>query len=56
MGTFKKGRLMNEFNNGLLTGMSVLIVDDTPANINILGHIMARGDLNVSVALMERKL
>jgi PAS domain S-box-containing protein len=41
---------MNEFDNGLLVGMSVLIVDDTPANMNILGHIMARGDLNVSVA------
>ncbi|MBC8283559.1 MAG: response regulator [Nitrospinae bacterium] len=41
---------MNEFDNGQLSGMSVLIVDDTPENINILGHIMARGDLNVSVA------
>jgi PAS domain S-box-containing protein len=41
---------MNEFDNGMLAGMSVLIVDDTPENINILGHIMARGDLNISVA------
>jgi PAS domain S-box-containing protein len=41
---------MIEFDDGLLAGMSVLIVDDTPANINILGHIMAKGNLNVSVA------
>lgn len=41
---------MNEFESGRLSGMSVLIVDDTPENINILGHIMARGDLNISVA------
>lgn len=41
---------MNEFDNGQLSGMNVLIVDDTVANIDILGHIMARGGLNISVA------
>jgi PAS domain S-box-containing protein len=41
---------MNELESGQLSGMSVLIVDDTPANIDILGHIMARGKLNISVA------
>jgi PAS domain S-box-containing protein len=41
---------MNEFEGGQLSGMNVLIVDDTPANIDILGHIMGRGGLNISVA------
>jgi PAS domain S-box-containing protein len=41
---------MKEFESGQLSGMSVLIVDDTPANIDILGHIMGRGGLNISVA------
>jgi PAS domain S-box-containing protein len=41
---------MSEFESGKLSGMNVLIVDDTTANINILGHIMARGGLNISVA------
>lgn len=41
---------MNEFECGQLSGMSILIVDDTPANIDILGHIMGRGGLNISVA------
>lgn len=41
---------MNEFECGQLSGMRVLIVDDTPTNIDILGHIMGRGGLNISVA------
>jgi PAS domain S-box-containing protein len=41
---------MNEFESGQLSGMSVLIVDDTPANIDILGHIMGRGKLSISIA------
>ena len=41
---------MNEFYDGQLSGMNVLIVDDTPQNIDVLGHIMTRGNLNISVS------
>lgn len=41
---------MKEFESGQLSGMKILIVDDTLANIDILGHIMSRGKLDVSVA------
>ena len=35
--------------------MKVLMVDDTPANLNILGHILKQGGLDVSVALDMKK-
>ncbi len=41
---------MNGFYDGELAGMNVLIVDDTPQNIDVLGHIMTRGNLNLSVS------
>jgi len=41
---------LNEFYDGQLSGMNVLIVDDTPQNIDVLGHIMTRGNLNISVS------
>lgn len=33
------------------TGMKVLIVDDTPANIDILGHFLKQSGLDISIAL-----
>jgi len=39
-----------DFNAEDLSGMKVLIVDDTPQNIDILGHILKQGGLNISVA------
>jgi len=41
---------LNGFYDGELAGMNVLIVDDTPQNIDVLGHIMTRGNLNLSVS------
>lgn len=41
---------MLDFNAEDLSGMKVLIVDDTPQNIDILGHILKQGGLNISVA------
>ena len=32
-------------------GMKVLIVDDTPANIDILGHFLKQSELDISIAL-----
>lgn len=46
---------MNTFYDGQLSGMNVLIVDDTPQNIDVLGHIMARGKLNVSISTSGEK-
>ena len=36
-------------------GMKVLMVDDTPAKLNILGHILKLSGLDVSVALEMKK-
>lgn len=41
---------MVNFDKGKLSGMKVLMVDDTPANLDILGHIMKMGGLDLSVA------
>ena len=41
---------MIEFDKEKLSGMKILIVDDTPANLDILGHILQRSNLNVSFA------
>lgn len=37
-------------NENDLSGMKVLIVDDTPANIDLLGHILKNQGLSISVA------
>ena len=39
------------FDKEKLSGMKVLMVDDTPSNLDILGHILKQVGLNVSVAL-----
>tara|TARA_B100000745_G_scaffold144496_1_gene94588 strand:- start:883 stop:1029 length:147 start_codon:yes stop_codon:yes gene_type:complete len=39
-----------EFEKELISGMKILIVDDTPANLEILGHILQRSGLEVSIA------
>ena len=41
---------MVEFEKELISGMKILIVDDTPANLEILGHILQRSGLEVSIA------
>lgn len=41
---------MLDFDNHGLAGLNILIVDDTPENIDILGHILKQGGLNISVA------
>lgn len=41
---------MFDFNVDQLTDMKVLIVDDTPQNIDIIGHILKQGGLNISIA------
>ena len=42
---------MINFYNGQLSGMKVLIVDDINENIYVLRKILAKGGLNISVAL-----
>jgi len=39
-----------DFESQNFSGMSVLIVDDTPENISIVGHFMKQAGLNISVA------
>ena len=39
------------FDKEKLSGMKVLMIDDTPSNLDILGHILKQVGLNVSVAL-----
>ena len=39
------------FDKEKLSGMKVPMVDDTPSNLDILGHILKQVGLNVSVAL-----
>lgn len=41
---------MNDSEMRKFVGMKVLIVDDTPANINILGHFIKKSGLDISVA------
>jgi diguanylate cyclase (GGDEF)-like protein len=41
---------MINFDEKGLSGMKVLMVDDTPTNLDILGHIMKMGGLSLSVA------
>ena len=41
---------MLEYKNNELAGMKVLIVDDIPSNIDIIGHILKQGGLHISVA------
>jgi PAS domain S-box-containing protein len=41
---------MIDFEKDDLSNMKVLIVDDTPTNIDILGHILKQGGLDISVA------
>ena len=38
------------FDKEKLSGMKILMVDDTPSNLDILGHILKQVGLNVSVA------
>ena len=38
------------FDKEKFSGMKVLMVDDTPSNLDILGHILKHVGLNVSVA------
>ena len=38
------------FENQKFSGMSVLIIDDTPDNIQIVGHFLKQAGLNISVA------
>ena len=38
------------FDKEKLSGMKVLMIDDTPSNLDILGHILKHVGLNVSVA------
>ena len=38
------------FDKEKLSGMKILMVDDTPSNLDILGHILKHVGLNVSVA------
>ena len=38
------------FDKEKFLGMKVLMVDDTPSNLDILGHILKHVGLNVSVA------
>jgi PAS domain S-box-containing protein len=45
-----EGRPLNEFYDGQLSGMKILIVDDTPRNLDVLGHILTRGNLILSVS------
>ncbi|MBC8288262.1 MAG: response regulator [Nitrospinae bacterium] len=41
---------MTEFDKDQIEGMKVLIVDDIPANLDILGHILQQSGLEVSIA------
>jgi DNA-binding response OmpR family regulator len=41
---------MIDFDKEKISGMKILIVDDTPANLDILGHILQRSGLEVSFA------
>ena len=41
---------MIDFKKDNLSGMKILIVDDTPENIDILGHFFKQAGLNISVA------
>ena len=41
---------MKAFYDGQLSGMNILIVDDTPRNLDVLGHMLTKGNLNLSVS------
>ena len=41
---------MNEFDEGQISGMTILIVDDIPDNLSILGHFLQKSGLEVFVA------
>ncbi len=41
---------MNEIDNEQIAGMKILIVDDAPDNLSILGHILKQSDLQISIA------
>ncbi len=43
-------RFAINFDKENLSGMKILMVDDTPSNLDILGHILKQVGLNVSVA------
>lgn len=46
---------MIEFNKEQISGMKILVVDDTPANLDVLGHILQRKGLTISIALDGEK-
>ena len=39
-----------DFRKDQLTGMKILIVDDEPNNLDIMGHFLRSGGLNISIA------
>jgi PAS domain S-box-containing protein len=41
---------LKAFYDGQLSGMNILIVDDTPRNLDVLGHMLTKGNLNLSVS------
>ena len=45
----RKNRKVVEFEKELISGIKILIVDDTPANLEILGHILQLSGLEVSI-------
>ncbi len=46
---------MIEFDIEQITGMKILIVDDVPENLAILGHILQRNGLEISIAPSGKK-
>ena len=41
---------MDELDNKLIADMKILIVDDVPDNLSILGHFLKQNDLQISIA------
>ena len=41
---------MDELDNKLIAGMKILIVDDVPDNLSILGHFLKQSDLQIFIA------
>jgi DNA-binding response OmpR family regulator len=41
---------LKEFYDGQLSEMKILIIDDTPRNLDVLGHMLTKGNLNLSVS------
>jgi len=39
-----------EFDKEQISGMKILVVDDAPENLDILGHILQRSGLEISIA------